>query len=224
MDLGFERAGMQCKFQVEIDPFCRRVLAKHWPDVRRHDDVRTFPPDNSDDWRVDVLAGGFPCQDISNAGQKTGINGERSGLWREFARVIRVLRPSYVVIENVAAVTHRGLSRILPDLAGSGFDAEWQTLPAFAFGLPHRRRRTFIVAYAYGDREPESDQWAQRPEIFPSRWDYFGGLDLAQRRSIQAASVFRHVVKWLAKRRKAAKKAGKAAAEERQLNLESEEP
>src|SRR5687767_562507 len=99
-DLGFERAGMRCEWQVEIDPYCRRVLAKHWPDVRRWDDVRTFPPDG--DWGVDVICGGFPCQDISAAGKQAGIEGERSGLWGEYERIIRVLRPRIVVVENVA--------------------------------------------------------------------------------------------------------------------------
>jgi DNA (cytosine-5)-methyltransferase 1 len=146
-DLGFERAGMQCKWQVEIDPYCQRVLAKHWPDVRRHDDVRTFPPGDADDWRVDVICGGFPCQDISDAGKQAGIDGDRSGLWREYARIIRVLRPSYVVVENVSALLDRGLGRVLSDLAESGYDAEWDCLPAFAFGAPHLRDRVFVIAY-----------------------------------------------------------------------------
>ena len=149
-DLGFERAGMRCKWQVEIDPYCQKVLAKHWPDVRRHDDVRTFPPDDGTDWRVDVICGGFPCQDISNAGERAGLAGERSGLWFGFARIIRVLRPSYVVVENVAALLERGVERVLSDLAGIGFDATWEVLPACAFGAPHTRRRVFIVAYANG--------------------------------------------------------------------------
>lgn len=144
-DLGFERAGMQCKWQVEIDPFCQRVLAKHWPDVRRWDDVRTWPqPDRK---RVDVICGGFPCQDISNAGHKAGINGERSGLWKEYLRIICGLRPRIVVVENVAALLARGMDVVLGDLAAGGFDAEWDTIPACVFGAPHSRERVFIVAY-----------------------------------------------------------------------------
>src|SRR5690348_12331563 len=92
-DLGFERAGMKCEFQVEIDPFCQKVLAKHWPNVRRHDDVRTFPPTAADEWRVDVICGGFPCQDISYAGRGAGLAGERSGLFFEVVRVVRALGP-----------------------------------------------------------------------------------------------------------------------------------
>src|SRR3990167_774279 len=92
-DLGFERAGMRCRWQVEINPFCQRSLARHWPNVGRWDDVRTFPPPPAEDWEVDVICGGFPCQDISNAGHKAGIDGEQSGLWREYVRIIREIRP-----------------------------------------------------------------------------------------------------------------------------------
>src|SRR6185312_32662 len=95
-DLGFERAGFEIKWQVEIDPFCRAVLAKHWPDVRRYEDVRTVGAELE---RVDVVCGGFPCQDISFAGDGAGLDGERSGLWREFSRLIGELRPRYVVVE-----------------------------------------------------------------------------------------------------------------------------
>lgn len=147
-DLGFERAGMVCKWQVEIDSYCQKVLAKHWPHVRRHDDVRTFPPSNPEEWHVDVICGGFPCQDISTANAKSkGIAGERSGLWKEYIRIIRALRPQFVAIENVSALLARGLHIVLGDLAQSGFDAEWQTLPASAFGAPHRRDRVLILAY-----------------------------------------------------------------------------
>lgn len=143
-DLGFERAGMTCKWQVEIDPFCRKVLAKHWPSVTRYEDVRTVGRHNLE-W-VDVLCGGFPCQDISNAGKRAGIDGERSGLWREFHRIICELRPRYVVVENVAALLVRGIGRVLGDLAACGYDAEWDCLPAGAFGAHFLRDRTFIVA------------------------------------------------------------------------------
>lgn len=146
-DLGFERAGMTCKWQVEIDPFCRNVLAKHWPDVRRHDDVRTFAAGDCDGLKVDVICGGFPCQDISNAGKRAGIDGERSGLWSEYARIIRVLGPKYVVVENVEALAVRGLGRVLGDLADLGYDAEWQSIPASSFGCLHERRRLWVCAH-----------------------------------------------------------------------------
>jgi len=145
--LGLERAGMKCKWQVEIDPYATAVLNKHWPDVPRHDDVRTFPPTHThtQDFSVDLICGGFPCQDISVAGKGAGLAGERSGLWNDFARIIRTVRPRWVVIENVPALTARGLGTVLGDLAEIGFDAEWHCIPASAVGAPHRRERVWIV-------------------------------------------------------------------------------
>lgn len=143
---------MVCKWQVEIDDYARRVLEKHWPDVPRWDDVRTFPPDDGD-WSVDVLCGGFPCQDISVAGKGAGIAGARSGLWSEFNRIIRVLRPKYVIVENVPALTFRGLGRVLGDMAESGYNAEWKCIPVCDFSLPHIRERVWIVAYRHGERK-----------------------------------------------------------------------
>lgn len=165
IDLGLERAGLVCKWQVEIDEYARRVLAKHWPKVLRWEDVRTFPPSCGEQgcttcfepWKVDLICGGFPCQDISNAGTvQTGLEGERSGLWFEFARIIRLVRPAFVLVENVPALLARGMGRVLGDLAASGYDAEWDCLPAGAFGAPHERDRLFIVAYpAVHERRPE---------------------------------------------------------------------
>lgn len=149
-DLGLERAGMEIRWQVEIDPFCRAVLAKHWPQVKRYDDVRTVGAHNLE--RVDVLCGGFPCQDISNAGKGEGIDGQRSGLWAEYARLIRELRPRYAIVENVAALLGRGLGRVLGDMAACGYDAEWDCLPASAIGANHQRDRLWIVAYPTGSR------------------------------------------------------------------------
>lgn len=153
LDLGLERAGWECKWQVEIDPFCRKVLAKHWPDVWRHDDVRTFPPSGTPrDWQVDLIAGGFPCQDVSLAGKGAGLEGERSGLWVEYARIIRDLRPRHVLVENVPGLLVRGIDRVLGSLASIGYDAEWACIPAAAVGAPHIRDRVFILAYAQGER------------------------------------------------------------------------
>lgn len=148
IDLGLERAGMKCEWQVEIDEYCQKVLQKHWPHVTRYGDVRECGKHNLT--KVDLIAGGFPCQDVSNAGKKAGIEGERSGLWKEFYRVIYELRPHYVLVENVSALLNRGMGRILGDLASIGYDAEWEVLPACAFGAPHRRDRVFIVAYLAG--------------------------------------------------------------------------
>ncbi len=147
-DLGFERAGMACKWQVEIDDYANRVLAKHWPDVRRWPDVRTWPQPDTE--RVDVICGGFPCQDISDAGLKAGIDGHRSGLFFDAVRVVRQLRPKCVVLENVAAIIGRGHDRVLATMAELGFDGEWEVLPACAFGAPHSRERMFYVFYSNG--------------------------------------------------------------------------
>jgi DNA-cytosine methyltransferase len=144
-DLGLEACGMQCKWQVEIDPFATAVLEKHWPYVERWRDIRDFNPNKS--LFVDVICGGFPCQDISLAGTGAGLDGKRSGLWSEYFRVVSKLRPKYVIVENVSALLRRGVDRVLGDLASIGYGAEWQTLYASDFGLPHRRERVFIVAY-----------------------------------------------------------------------------
>jgi DNA (cytosine-5)-methyltransferase 1 len=153
LELGLERAGMTVVGQVELDPYCRRVLAKHWPEVPRHDDVRTAV-----EWwqsaprpTVDVVCGGFPCQDISNAGRRIGIGGARSGLWKEMAWVVSSLRPRYVVMENVAAILSRGLDVVAGDLASIGYDLEWDCIPAAAVGAPHRRDRWWGIAYPQCD-------------------------------------------------------------------------
>ena len=148
--LGLERAGMRTVAFCEIDPFCRRVLARHWPHIPCYDDVRTLTAARlaADGIVADVIAGGFPCQDISVAGKAAGLAGERSGLWSEYARIIGEIRPRYIIVENVAALLGRGLARVLGDLAALGYDAEWHCIPASAVGAPHRRDRIWIVAHA----------------------------------------------------------------------------
>src|ERR1700730_2965674 len=145
--LGLERAGMRTVAFCEIDPFCRGVLAKHWPNVPCYDDIRTLTAARlrADGIVADVICGGFPCQDISTAGKMVGMEGQRSGLWGEYARIISEVRPSYVIVENVAALLARGLDRVLGDLAALGFDAEWHCIPASAVGAPHRRDRVWII-------------------------------------------------------------------------------
>jgi DNA (cytosine-5)-methyltransferase 1 len=154
IDLGLERAGMTCRWQIEIDDYARQVLAKHWPDVPRYSDItevdgRVLEP-------VDLIAGGFPCQDISYAGRGAGLDGERSGLFWETVRVVRQCQPRYVLLENVAALLTRGLDRVLGTLAEIGYDTEWHCIPAAALGAPHIRDRVFVVAYAddAGSRTP----------------------------------------------------------------------
>lgn len=144
-DLGFERAGIETLWQVEIEGYCRKVLERHFPDAKRYAEIRECGTHNLE--RVDIISGGFPCQDISNAGKRTGIEGDRSGLWNEMLRIVRQLRPRYVVVENVSALLGRGMGRVLGDLAESGYDAEWDCLSAAAFGAPHIRDRVWIFAY-----------------------------------------------------------------------------
>jgi DNA (cytosine-5)-methyltransferase 1 len=149
IELGFERAGFETEWFVENEPYAQRILRKHWPKAKIYDDVTQV------DWRtvpeVDILTGGFPCQDISNAGKRAGITGRRSSLWTYYLEAISILRPGYVLIENVAALTHRGLDTVLCDLASVGYDAEWYCVPASAIGAPHQRDRIFILAYPQCD-------------------------------------------------------------------------
>ncbi|MDY6895180.1 MAG: DNA cytosine methyltransferase, partial [Thermotogota bacterium] len=157
-DLGLERAGMECKWQVEIDPFCQKVLAKHWPEVKKYEDVRKVGKHNLEP--VDLICGGFPCQDISNAGSRLGLAGKRSGLWAEYYRIICELRPRFIVVENVSALLVRGFGVVLGDLATCGYNAEWQCFPAAYFGAPHPRDRVFIVAYSNRIRLPREEVFA----------------------------------------------------------------
>jgi DNA (cytosine-5)-methyltransferase 1 len=174
--LGLERAGMRTVQFVEINPYCQAVLRRHWPAVPIHGDVTTF-----DGVPCDVMCGGFPCQDISHAGAGAGIEGERSGLWSSFARLIGLIRPQFVIVENVAALLDRGMGTVLGDLARIGYDAEWSIISACSVGAPHVRRRVFIVAYPdsiYGrqrvwytaPREVRALQALDRPEGPRTGW------------------------------------------------------
>lgn len=163
LDLGLERAGMTVVGQVEIDPFCQRVLAKHWPEVPRHDDVRTTVEwwVGGDRPAVDVVCGGFPCQPVSLAGKGLAQADER-WLWPAAWAVIRDLRPRWAVLENVPGLLGRGLGDVLGDLAAIGYDAEWDCIPAAAVGAPHRRDRVFVVANA--ESEPRRLEQPRRSE------------------------------------------------------------
>lgn len=149
IDLGLERAGWRGRWQVEYEPFCQRVLAHHWPDVQRYGDIKDV------DWsgveRVDLVAGGFPCQPVSYAGRGLAQDDVR-WLWPEFERSIRALRPRYVLVENVPGLLRRGFDDVLSGLAALGYDAEWDCIPAAAVGAPHLRDRVWVVAYADGIR------------------------------------------------------------------------
>lgn len=154
-DLGFERAGMVCQWQVEIDDYCQRVLAKHWPNVRRWSDVRTFPPEPVDDWRVDVVCGGDPCQ--ANSAAVGGNRSQHESLGGEFVRVVAALRPRVVVRENPSRVIadapwpwwrmRRALERL-------GYACLPFRLRACCLGAIHRRERLFVLAaHADTDRD-----------------------------------------------------------------------
>lgn len=141
--LGLERAGMRTVGFCEIEPFARGVLAKHWPDIPCSHDIETR---EFTEGEADVICGGFPCQDISLAGAGAGLAGERSGLWRHLLRAIRLVRPRYAIVENVAALLNRGMGTVLGDLAEIGQDTEWHCISARAVGAPHIRDRIWIVA------------------------------------------------------------------------------
>ena len=148
--LGGKLLGWRTVCAVECDPYAASVLVSRQNDGTLDsfpvwDDVRTF---DGRPWRgiVDVVSGGFPCQDISAAGKGAGIDGERSGLWSEMARVVGEVRPRFVFVENSPNLVRRGLARVLGDLAALGYDARWRRLSALELGAPHRRDRLWLVA------------------------------------------------------------------------------
>ena len=152
--------GWRCVCAVEIEDYPRRILLARqqdgtWPRFPVWDDITTF---DGRPWRgrVDVVSGGFPCQDISTAGKGEGIEGSRSGLWSEMARIVGEVQPSFVFVENSPALTLRGLDRVLADLATLGYDAPWGVLGAVDAGAPHRRKRIWIMANAECFRRRES--------------------------------------------------------------------
>ena len=159
--LGLERAGMRTISFCENNSFCRRVLAQNWPEVPILEDVTTtdFPD-------ADVICGGFPCQDISNAGAGAGLSGSRSGLWWHLLRAIRVVRPQHAIVENVAALLSNGMGSVLGYLAAIGYDAEWHCIPACAIGAEHERDRVWIIANPDSDGELQS----QGGEPAQRRW------------------------------------------------------
>jgi DNA (cytosine-5)-methyltransferase 1 len=154
--LGLERTGgFTTVAFCEIDPFCRKVLKKHWPEVPCYDDVRQLTAERlaADGIGVDVICGGFPCQDVSIANVVgVGLDGERSGLWFEYARLVRELRPRFILVENVAELLARGMGRVLGSLASLGYDAEWRVLRGLDVGLPFIGERVWIVAAPSGAR------------------------------------------------------------------------
>lgn len=158
--LGLERAGMRTVAFCESDAFKRRVLARHWPSIACYDDIRTLSGqrlwDDGNTVSIQVICGGFPCQNVSIAaavhGGDSGLDGEQSGLWFEYLRLIKDLRPLFALIENVDRLPGDGLDRVLRSLAAIGYDAQWDTLPGWLVGAPQARGRTWIIAYPAGQR------------------------------------------------------------------------
>jgi DNA (cytosine-5)-methyltransferase 1 len=146
IELGLERTrGFKTIWFSDIEPYTEEIRKRHWPEAKELGDITKIK------WQAvtapEVLTGGFPCQDISSAGKQAGIKGKKSGLWKEYLKAISILRPKYIIAENVAALLNRGIETILSDLAKIGYDAEWHCIPASKLGSPHRRDRIFIIAY-----------------------------------------------------------------------------
>ena len=148
-DLGFELAGFDVVAQVEIEPYCKQVLKYNFPTAKQYGDIREVAGEQilRDCGTVEIICGGFPCQDISHAGKGAGLDGERSGLWWEMHRLIRELRPTWVVAENVDALRNRGLNRVVASLEDLGYKVWCFGIPASALGATHQRKRLWIVAY-----------------------------------------------------------------------------
>lgn len=150
-DLGLERTGgFETVRFCEIDPHARAVLEEHWPGAPCHDDVETMPFEEGE---ADVVTASFPCQDISIAGPGAGLAGSRSGLFWHVVRALRLVRPDYVGLENVAALLDRGMGTVLGSLAAERYDAEWDCVQAYQVGLPHARSRIVVTAHPHGEGE-----------------------------------------------------------------------
>lgn len=172
-DLGFEHAGIKCVWQCEIDKFANQVLNRRWKEVKKFQDVRNVGKNSAE--QVDIIIGGFPCQDVSVAGRRAGFAGERSGLWFEFARVISELKPRWAVIENVPGLlsSNRGrdFEAVLGTLVEFGYGVSWRIFDAQYFGVSQRRRRVFIVGSFGNGRAAEIlfERKGLRGDFEPSR-------------------------------------------------------
>ena len=165
--VGWETVGF-----CEIDPYCQQVLRKHWPDVPIYDDVRELTGETVG--HVDIITGGYPCQPFSVAGKRRGEADDRH-LWPEFARLIRELRPRWVVGENVAGHINMGLDDVLSDLEGLGYTWEAFVIPACAVNAPHRRDRVWFVADSLGtgiraNAGAQSRTEVECPQLFQEDW------------------------------------------------------
>lgn len=185
IDLGFEREGFKTKWFIENNPYCQKVLKKNFPKGKVYSDITEI--DFSKLEKVNVLTGGFPCQDISVAGRRGGITkGNRSSLWKYYSKAISQIRPKYALIENVPNLVNLGLDVVLSDLAKIGYNAEWFSLRASDFGAPHKRERIFIVAYPIGHYDRKEKQ-----EFIPEKTDaqeHHRPQDSTSRESLRAVS------------------------------------
>ncbi len=180
--LGLERTGgFKTVAFCEIEPFPRAVLAKHWPEVPCYEDVQTLTAGKLAAAGIypDVIVGGFPCQDLSTSGSRKGLDGERSGLWSEFARLIGEVRPQFVIVENSPELLDGWIGDILGPLATLGFDAEWHCIPASHVGAPHGRDRVWIIAYPIGKRQPRQRQLAIALRATSDAYRQASGLERA---------------------------------------------
>lgn len=185
LDRGLDKAGMECRWQCEIDLYALSILKREYPKVKRYGRIEEVNWAEAE--RTDVVCGGFPCQGISSSGKKEGLADHRSGLWFQFLTCIRHVRPEYVVVENVSAILVRGIGTVLGSLAEIGYDAEWHCLPAAVFGSPQRRDRCFIIAYPDSRRFKRGEKRHRQGPIL-ERWNYHDGLALAERRARDASS------------------------------------
>lgn len=143
-ELGAEMAGIDTLWNCEIERFQGEILKRRFSYATRYTDITKITGLRY----VDIISGGFPCQDISIAGKREGIRGKRSGLWSEMYRIIREVRPKYVIVENSPTLIISGFEQVLCDLSKSGYDAEWQCISNYAFGYPHKRERLYVIAYS----------------------------------------------------------------------------
>src|SRR5207249_1906648 len=155
LSLGLERAGMTIRWQVEVDPYARTVLERHWPLVPRRGDIRLIEPGDLEP--VDLLGGGFPCQPVSCAGKQLGER-DRRWLWPAMLRVVTMLRPRWVLAENVPGLRTRGADRVLADLEEAGYACWPLVVGAWAVGAPHRRERVWIIARFMDDATGRRDE------------------------------------------------------------------
>lgn len=153
-DYGLTLAGMEIVAQVEIDEYCQKILSLRWPEVPKWRDIRDVRGEEVIErcGTVDLISGGFPCQDVSAGGSREGLDGEQSGLWSEMFRIIGMVRPKWVVVENVATILFRGMGTVLAELSSIGYDTEWETFSSRSFGANHNRMRMYFVAYPTSER------------------------------------------------------------------------